>query len=178
MMKLSSVVPAVLSILIVSVSAADAQVIKNNYPDRKAIVVNNSPHVELSGFAFQNVYERSASRFSQDLRWKNITEQPVVAFEVVILKYDPFDRRLVGTRWIVSGKNSADWTPLAPGESSGDGTRGVGSEDVHTAIAYVRHVRLSDGTIWSAPESELLTAIKRAAPHIRQFGDVKPDSAK
>jgi hypothetical protein len=162
----------------VAATGLPAQGINNNYPDRKAIVVNNSPHVELSGFTFQNAYQDRTSRFNQDMRWKNIGEQAIVAFEVVVLKYDPFHRRLVGSRWTVSGRNSADWTPLAPGESNGDGLRGIGSEIVHSAVAYIRHVRLADGTIWTANESELLAALRRAAPHIREFGDVKPDSGE
>jgi hypothetical protein len=44
------------------------------------------------------------------MKWKNVADQPIVAFEIVILKYDPFDRRLIGGRWTVTGRNSADWT--------------------------------------------------------------------
>jgi hypothetical protein len=47
---------AVLLLVIVSVPVS-AQDMKDNFPDRKAIIVNNSPHVELSGFTFQNKYQ-------------------------------------------------------------------------------------------------------------------------
>src|ERR1043166_3180251 len=119
-----------------------------NFPSRKALIVNTCPHVELSDFAYRNYYADRSTRFAQDLKWKNIGSQPLTAFEVVILKYDPFNRRLIGSRWTVTGKNSADWSPLQPGEASADGTRSYGDEEVFTAIAYVRAARLEDGTIW------------------------------
>jgi hypothetical protein len=66
--------------------------------------------------------------FCQKLSWKNIGKQPVVAFEISILKYDPFDEPLIGSRWVVNGKDSADWQPLAPGKSGQDETRSSGYE--------------------------------------------------
>ena len=82
----------------------------NNYPDRKAIIANVCPFVELSGFSFQN----KGSHFATNISWKNIGRQPVTAFEIVILKYDAFDRRIIGESWIVPGVNIADWRPLQP----------------------------------------------------------------
>ncbi len=149
--------------------------LEQNFPDRKALIVNSCPHVELSDFNYHNFYAERATRFAQDLKWKNVGTQPLVAFEVVILKYDPFDRRLIGTRWIITGKNSADWTPLQPGESNGDGTRSYGDEEVFTAIAYVRSARLQDGTVWYVDPAALATELKKAAPNLRQFGSLEPD---
>jgi len=100
-------------------------------------MINNCPFVELSNFSFENRYADRATRFYQNLSWRNIGSQPLVAFEIVILKYDPFNRRLIGSPWTVTGKNSADWRPLALGESNRDGTTGYGDEEVFTAIAYV-----------------------------------------
>ena len=161
---------AIFFFAIASITDANAQ--DANFPDRKATVLNLCPHVELSKFSFQN---RDYSRFEQTMSWKNIGNQPLVAFEIVILEYDAFDQRMVGTRWTVTGKNSADWRPLALGGSGSDGTRGISIEKVFTAIAYVRAARLNDGTVWQVNEAHLAQEIRKVAPRIREFGNLNPD---
>ena len=146
-----------------------------NYPDRRAVIVNTCPHVELSGFTFGNRYADRRTRFEQSLSWKNVGTQSLSALEIVVLKYDAFDQRLIGSRWTVTGKNSADWTPLAPGETGSDGTIGFGTEEVFTAIAYVRSARLADATVWRVNEAQLTTDLKKVAPGIKDFGSTKPD---
>jgi hypothetical protein len=148
---------------------------ESNYPARKPIILNTSPHVELSGFSFGNWFVDRRMRFEQHLSWTNTASQPLIAFEIVVLKYDAFDQRLLGSRWIVTGKNSADWRPLEPKEESHDGTIGFGSEEVLTAIAYVRSARLADGTVWRVNDVELMNQLRKLAPGIRDFGSVKPD---
>lgn len=162
--------------LTLSAVASLAQAQNDNFPDRKALIINNSPHVELSNFGFKNNFVDRNTRFLQDMRWKNIGSQALSAFEIVILKYDAFDQRLIGTRWTVTGRDSANWTPLQPGEVAGDGTRGFGAEEVMTAIAYVRAVRLVDGTVWRANKVEIQQKLKQIAPGIREFGSVRPDA--
>lgn len=147
----------------------------SNFPDRRALTVNSCPFIQLSDFSFRNHYSNGATRFEQDISWKNTGTQPILAFEIVILKYDPFNRRLIGTRWTVTGKNSADWRPLGPNESNKDGTRGYGDEEVFTAIAYVRAARLADGTIWNVSDGELTAQLRKLGTGIADFGDVKPD---
>ncbi len=147
----------------------------SNYPDRKALIVNNCPYVKLSDFSFSNQYSDGETRFDQDLKWQNIGKQALVAFEIVILKYDAFNQRLIGSEWTVTGTDSANWKPLDPGQSSSDGSRDLGEEQVYTAIAYVRIARLKDGTIWRANDAQLLPQFYKAAPDIEEFGDVKPD---
>jgi hypothetical protein len=147
----------------------------SNFPDRKALILNTCPYVELSNFSFANQYVDRRTRFEQNLTWKNIGSQPLIAFEVVILKYDAFDQRVIGSRWTVTGKNSADWRPLAPGDSGSDGTIGYGTEEVFTAIAYVRAARLKDGTVWRANEFEVTNALRRVAPGIKDPGSLRPD---
>jgi hypothetical protein len=166
---------ATFALLFFSLPALAQRDMVSDYPERKALVLNNCPFIELSDFHFNNAPLASPPRFRQDLRWKNVGTQPIVAFEVVILKYDAFDRRLLGTRWTVTGTNSADWRALAPGASSQDGTLSSGIEEVFTAIAYVRIARLQDGTVWSANDATLRRALQGVAPGIRDFGDVKPD---
>ncbi len=151
------------------------QSLDQNFPNRKALVVNTCPYVELSGFSFQNRFDDRRTRFEQNLSWKNVGTQPLVAFEVVILKYDPFNRRQIGSRWVITGHDSANWTPLGLGESGSDGTIGLSEEEVLTAIAYVRAARLADDTVWEVDDRKLLDELKKVVPEFKEFGDVKPD---
>lgn len=130
----------------------------------------------FNALSFRNNYADRRTRFEQDMRWKNVGAQPVAAFEIVILKYDAFDQRMIGSRWVVTGRDSANWSHLPPGETAGDGTGGFGSEEVMTAIAYVRAVRLADGTVWRANEPELLQKLRQVAPGIKDYGSVRPDA--
>jgi len=165
----------IVALLFVSVQASAQRDMISDYPDAKALVLNNCPFIELSDFHFGNAPLATPAGFQQNLKWKNTASQPIVAFEVVILKYDAFDGRLLGSKWTVTGTNSADWRPLPPGASNGDGTRSYGTEEVFTAIAYVRIARLQDGSIWRANEATVRTALHSIAPGIKDFGDVKPD---
>jgi hypothetical protein len=167
-------VKARVAFLAAVIAAAEAFA-QSNFPDRRAYIVNNCPHIQLSNFSFENRYVDRATRFYQNLTWKNTGTQALAAFEVVVLKYDPFDRRMIGTRWTVTGKNSADWTPLAPGDSSTDGTIGYGDEEVFTAVVYVRAARLGDGSVWTANEGLLVNELRKLGTGIHDFGDVKPD---
>ncbi len=146
-----------------------------NYPGRKAAVVNNCPYVELSGFSFENRVERGEIRPTQHMNWKNIGDQPLVAFEIVLLKYDAFNRRMVGVPWTVTGTDSDHWTPLPQGRADEGSAVDPGRELVLTAIAYVRLARLQDGTIWEADEAGLPEQLRKAAPEIKDLGDLKPD---
>jgi len=147
-----------------------------NYMDRVEHVINISPHVEITNFRYGNTNkERGGSRMEMHAEWKNITTQPIIAFEIVVLKYDAFNTRMMGSKWVVTGKNSADWSNLNPGESSGDGILGYREEEVFTAIAYVRQARLKDGTVWRVSEADLQKELKKVAPKFIDFGSLKPD---
>jgi hypothetical protein len=143
-----------------------------NYPDRKALIVNNCPHVQLSNFWYENRYERSIYRFVQYMTWTNTGGQAIVAFDIVILKYNAFNERLNGVRWTVTGNNGQDWKPLEPGYRENDSTCVLTTEDVFTGIAYVRAVRLKDGTIWRADMKELKEKLGTVAPDINEFGNL------
>jgi hypothetical protein len=160
-------------------SALMAQAGNDNYPDRRAFVINTCPSIELSNFAYNNQYDYDArgTRFHQNLTWKNVGTQPIVAFEIVVLKYDAFNQRLIGSRWTVSGKNSADWRPLAPGAVDHDGTLSYGDEEVYTAVAYVRSARMADGTVWRASPADVLQRLRALNAGIPDFGSTQPDSA-
>jgi hypothetical protein len=148
-----------------------------NFPDRKAIVLDVCPHVKITSFTFENTLEgrTTSSRNSFTYGWKNVGTLPVLAFEIVTLKYDPFDEPLLGTRTLIAGKNSADFTPLQPGQESGDGMSGYGHVHVLTAIAYVRAVRFTDGTMWRADPSIVAAEVKKAAPRIKEAGPLVPE---
>lgn len=154
---------------------AHAQAQRYNFPGKTALILNTSPNIELSDFTFANTDSDRRMRFEQNLAWTNIGQQTVVAFEIVILKYDAFDQREIGSSWTVTGTNSGNWKPLKPGEASRDGLLGFGTEEVFTAIAYVRAVRLEGGTVWRVNDADLQQNLRKVAPGIKDFGSVKPD---
>ena len=168
-----------LLLLLASGQAAFAQKYEANlnFEDRKAIVINNAPSVlELSGFEYGNTYDRSRFRLSTSLSWKNVSDKSITAFEVVILRFDPFNRPIRGGgTWMVTGKNSGDWRPLEPGQTSGDGLSSYDSEPVMTAIAYVRSIRFRDGTVWTADISGIRKDIQARLPDLKELGDVSPE---
>jgi len=151
-----------------------------NFADRKAVIIEQpGVGVQLQGFSFKNAYDRSAFRLQTSLGWKNVSAKPVTAFEVVILRYDPFNRPIpMGGRWLVTGKNSGDWSALGPGESSSDGLSGFDDEPVLTSVVYIRAIRFEDGTVWMANTPTIEAAIRAKLPVLKQLGDVKPSIEK
>lgn len=162
-------------LMVIGLGVLPAWAQTDNFPNRKAILVNSCPFILLEGFDFKNAPDGRVARFTSEMRWTNTGTQPVVAFEIVVLKYDAFDQRLRGTRWTVTGTNSADWRPLGPGGIGGDSARSFEPDAVMTAIAYVRQARLGDGTHWRVSDGELLQQLQRAAPFLKDFGSIRPD---
>jgi hypothetical protein len=149
-----------------------------NFGDRRPLIVANCPFVELSGLSFRNLSDGQGWLFEQSLAWRNTSPQGLVAVEVVILKYDAYNRRRPAVDWSLTGRGGNDWTPLGPGESSRDLTRAAGQDDAYTEIAWVRRVRLQDGTIWEANEAEVLRDAHRAAPDIRDLGELRSERSE
>jgi hypothetical protein len=140
-----------------------------NYPERKAFIVNHAPGFQITGFAFCN---RDGDRYSrgefiEELSWKNVGDTAIVAFELATVRFDPFNRKLVGSKAVFGGTNSANWKYLAPGESSTDGLLDSGPEHVYTAIAYVKAVRYADGRVWAFDESQLVQAIRSVVANFK-----------
>ena len=79
---------------------------------------------------------------------------------------------------LITGTHSADFSPLQSGQESGDGTIGYGHLHVLTAIAYVRAVRFTDGTLWRADPSFVIAEVKKAAPRIKEAGPLVPEREK
>jgi hypothetical protein len=84
-----------------------------NFPDRKAIVLDICPHLKLTSFTFENTLAASSPKNFFRYEWRNVSNQAVPAFELVTLKYDPFDEPMLGSRPLVAGRNSADFAPPA-----------------------------------------------------------------
>ncbi len=168
--------PLILSLLFVAVMQGQLRAESvMSYPDSKAFIDNNCPYVKLTNFWFENRYERNGRRFVQCMTWTNSGGQPVIAFEIVILRYDAFNQRINGLSWTITGNDSDNWLPLKPGCSGSDMAVGLTAEEVFTSIAYVRAVRLKDGTIWRADPKEVLERLRDIAPDIVQFGNVNPE---
>lgn len=166
---------------IIGMLLASAISAQQNYPGRVALVVNVSPHVEITSFSFGNqARDRGRglgtdSRFQANYAWKSTAAQPIVAIEMVMLKYDAFDERLIGGRFSIQGTSSVNWSPLPPGQSAQDGSIGLREEDVFTGIAYVRKVRLADGTVWRVDEATLERELRKVAPNLRNLGSLAAD---
>jgi hypothetical protein len=155
--------------LILALPAA-AQTDKSNFAGRKAVIINNAPFIELSGFSFENQYRDRRTRLITNLSWKNTGSNPITAFEVMILRYDPFNRPIrSGGSWMITGTDSANWAPLAPGANASDGLIAFNDEPVFTSIVFVRRARLEDGTVWSFNAQEVEKRIKQSLPEIKEF---------
>jgi hypothetical protein len=164
-------------------SGTRAQTEKMNFGDRQAIVINNaSSLIALFDFNFINQRDLTSGgdiRLKTFLMWKKISDKPIAAFEVVVPRYDPFNRPIYGGgRWLIIGHNSGDWTPLMPGESSGDGLIGVRTETVLTSVVYVRAIRFQDGNVWNSDTDVVEKAIRSRLPILKELGDVNPQIEK
>ena len=161
-------------------AAAENLAEKQNYPSRKAIIINNAfPIITLKNFEFSNEYRDRSTKLITTLYWTNSGEKDIVAFEVVVLYFDPFNRQMIQSgRWLNPGHDSANWTPLKPGESDGDATIGYAASDAFTALVYVRAVRLSDGTVWTSNQLQVEQRIKTLLPQLKEVGTLDPGPKK
>ena len=156
---------------------AMAQLGGSNFAGRKPVIINNaSEHLTLSDFKFENTYRDRSTRFVRELKWANTGSKTIIAFEVVMLFYDPFNRPISGSggRWLVPGHNSANWSPLLPGQTDGDGLIGLGDEDAFFGIAYVRAIRFDDGTVWTSNQADVERSIRAELPQLREIGELEP----
>lgn len=150
------------------------------FPDRKAIVLDSSPHVKINSFSFGNGIRRGTLDWENSFvyEWTNVSVQPVIAFELVTLKYDPFDKPMRGSLFLVPGRKASDFRSLEPGETNGDRITSYGLTHTLTAIAYIRTVRLKDGTVWRADPSVVAAEVKKAVPYIKDAGPLVPEPEK
>ncbi|MEI7575760.1 MAG: hypothetical protein WCK51_02625 [Armatimonadota bacterium] len=146
-----------------------------DYPTRRALIANICPAVKIESFKFTN----GTSKFISEFSWSNSGDKDVLAFELVTVKFDPFNRSITGGRSVLPGHNSAKYEPLKPGEKDSDGSSSLASgAHTYTAFIYVRTVRFVDGTIWSFNAADLLKSIKAQAPDILEPGPLFPEPAK
>jgi hypothetical protein len=170
---------AIAIILAAAGAHAFAQADKMNFGTRYAVIINNAIGlIELGDFKFENRPAQDRHRFHTDLRWKNTSSKAITAFEVVILRFDPFNRPLYGSgrTWIITGTNSTDWSPLTPGKSSSGSLVGFHLETILTCVVYVRAIRFEDGSIWTADTPRVEQAIRQRAPALDDLGDLNPPS--
>lgn len=149
-----------------------------SYPNRRAVVADVCPHLKITSFTFQTVYERSMDRFKSNYSWKNVGSQGIESFELIILKYDPFNDQLIGSKAIFPGHNSAKYSPLMPGEEDSDGGSNINSDAVYTAVAYIRSIRFTNGTIWRAAASDIVKSIRAQVPDLLDVGKLVPQEDK
>jgi hypothetical protein len=171
-----TIVQAIVLVLVGLSSPAHSQTAEMNFKDRQAIIINNVPQqIELRDFKFENKFVNTRFELHTDLRWKNTSNKPITAFEIVILKYDPFNRFIPGGgRWMITGTDSANWAPLMPSQVSGDGIRGYSEEAVMTSLVYVRAIRYEDGGVWTADIPGVEAAIRQRLPVLKDLGNVNP----
>ncbi len=153
---------------------ASAFAFGQNFPTRRAMIANVCPHLKLSDFSFENYADGRLSRNKAMFAWENIGDKEIIAFEIVILKFDPFNNSMLGARGILPGHGSINFTPLKPGEKDSDGFLGTGSEAVYTAYAYVRSIRFADNTVWNASLPDLVASVKKQTPDILDPGPLVP----
>ncbi len=159
---------------------AFAQADKMNFKNRQAVIINNAVGLlELSGFRFENSYNQSRFRLITNLKWTNVSSKPISAFEVVIMRYDPFNRPILsGGRWLITGKDSGDWNSLMPKETSGDGLIAYDDEPIMTSIVYVRAIRFEEGTVWMADTKQVEQSIRSKLPVLKDLGNINPSMEK
>lgn len=163
----------------VAVSSFAQQLSDFNWSDRRQIIANVCPDIKITSFTFGSAYERiGGDRFVSRYAWENIGQKEIVAFELVILRYDPFNRPQIGVVSIFPGHNSATYKPLKPGESDSDGGSSLGDDKIYTAVVYIRNVRFSDNTIWSAASADVVKSIKTQVPDILEVGPLAPEKKK
>lgn len=143
---------------------------KSSYQNRAALIVDVCPHIKLTSFNFAP-YEKWKS-YVLEYEWSNVGKEAVVAFEIVTLKYDPFDAPLLGNRQIVPGHSGfgynglrdnggVDYSPLKPNESADGIAPESGGPELYSAVCYISRVRLDDGTVWRVDEKALSDELKK-----------------
>lgn len=153
---------------------------EDNFSGRRAIIINNaSPYLRLSMFSFYNKLGEPSMRMQSSLKWTNIGKKSITAFEIVELFFDPFNRPIAaGGRWLVPGHDSANWSPLRPGQSGTDGLIDYQEEMAFTGIVYVRAIRFNDGSVWYSDQSQVAQDVKTAMPALRELPPLDPGPGK
>lgn len=150
----------ILATLALAVTSAVAQ--DYDYPTRRPLIVNVCPALKIESFTFKN-----AKTFQASFSWANVGTKDIVAFELKVLRYDPFNRAIAPARTQFPGHNSADYTPLKPGDKDNDGASWAEFQgQTFSAFAYVNAVRFGDGTVWHADPKEVAESMRKQAPEI------------
>jgi hypothetical protein len=136
-----------------------------NYSGRKQFTAGTCPSLDVSITEFGRSGGQ-ADEMEESLAWTNIGTKDIESFELGFLPFDPFNRAMFGSRATFPGHNSANYTPLKVGESDKDGTTSRFEGDVYTEYVFVRAIRFTDGTVWTASMNDLASSIKKQTPGI------------
>lgn len=132
------------------------------------------PFIRLTIFNINKSYvQGEGMRRDYTLTWSNNGKKGVVALEVRLLKFNPFNERLGDSAFIFPGHRGVN-LPLEPTESGSGRIRASFDKELFTALAYVSKIRFTDGMVWRASPAAVAAQIKVAVPSLA--GD-KPSRA-
>ncbi len=151
-----------------------------NFIQKRAHIIDNSSYIKIVEFTNENLIEGIDARLHTFIKWKNVSERPIVAWETGKIYFDPFHRRLnLNDAWLMTGVRVSmvgrgrGWTPLLPGEDVSDLIRyGSTAQPVMESFVYIKKVRLFDGEIWTFNPRLVLSTMRRLVPEIQEFGEL------
>jgi hypothetical protein len=145
-------------------SVASAQI--KDFERTLSLTINQSPDIKITEFYFFR-YVSAMGKATSESRYKyrNVGKQDVIAFELSILRFDPFDRQLPTIKSLIPGFSARDYASLPPDIGYEDG---LYAPDliVFTSIIFVAAVRRQDGTVWRYDRAALKKEIAARFPSI------------
>jgi len=147
-------------VVLLALMVSTVALAQDQYDSRRAIIVNVCPHVKLLDFRWNII----GGERTNDFNWSGTSDSPVIAFEIVLVRFDPFNRQLISEGTIFPGHERSE--PLKKDEHDSSGTKIRFSDNVYTQIAYVSNVRLADGTLWRANFDDVVKSIAAQVPDI------------
>jgi hypothetical protein len=174
---MSKVLPLfVLALSIASSAAVAADYCKLNYASRAALVADICPHLKIVAFSVGNSLDGPgySPTFREEFTWQNTGQKDIIALELGVLKWDPFNEAMIGSRLILPGRTDGGYRVLKPGEKDSDAALDYGHEHTYTAIGYVNRIRFGDGSVWTSDPVDLAREVKRLAPQVLGLGRLEP----
>lgn len=146
-------------------------------PGARSLILQSCPALELTSYEWDLKEDRISERCRRYFGWKNTSEREIVAVQVIVLRFDPFNRSMLPMRLIAGG--AAGQNMLKVGASSFAVTYDLGFDvSEYTSIAFVSDVRFSDGSRWEFSEQSVLALLKKAAPELETPSSWRPPIRK
>jgi len=128
------------------------------------VLVLKQENAPLIIYEFTAKYQDGASRYASegirfDVRFTNITEQPVVAYSIGFFAFDVFNRPL-GRPFGGFAIEAIDPNGSERGAWVQRTTSSALFREYGTGVAYVSKVRFEDGTIWSYDSESILNQLQ------------------